>query len=612
MRLSLALTLLLCLGACSPREDVTREGLVFRLSDASDCQPGADVDRIRLTALGDFPARDSLVVDLRRDELWNAIDAFPPQTRLLTAHGLGGAEAWGAGSVRVFEGDAELLLLPFGRSCPVADPFLAMPEASAFATLADGSVLLVGGRALEAGAGVGMRRLLRLAPGAQLVEHVDESMTEPRQGPSANAAGSLVVIAGGSLGDSGPAYDTFEVYDDALQALVRRGALIQRRRDQGALTLSDGSVLLLGGVGVADADASALGTAERIDPVTAESHAVGDLPAPRVAPQVALLDDGTVLIAAGHDASSLSTTEVWAFDSDTETFFAASTPSGDALELAPCVNRIVPLVGGRAVAFGEGCTSTLTLLRRVPPYLPETVLVEAEPLTTLTGVPELEAPVGTALPDGRLLLEGRDGDVPRAFTIDLARAQVREVEASRVPEALLPLPDGAVLELGATTSSLRRDLLATPYDNPPATLLGGLMEGLAFDRAGSFHAEGARFVAERDDARVDLPGLSFADVSVRLEVPSGSVDLLLLQDGRAPRLLRVLEHSFGPALCEVERVDAAPVELVRRGDTLELSAGGVAKTCVLPGLAERVGLAIVATRGASLGGLEVTRLVPHP
>jgi len=610
MRLSLALVLVLCLGACSPRQDVTREGLVFRLSDADDCRPGSDVDRIRLTALGDFPARDALVVDLRLDETWDAIDAFPPETRRLTALGLGGAEAWGAGSVGVSAGDAELLLLPFGRSCPVGDPFLAMPPASAFATLSDGTVLLAGGRTLEAGAGVGMRRLLRLAPGAQFVEHVDESMAEPRQGASASAAGSLMVIAGGSLGDSGPAYDTFEVYEDELRALVRRGALVQRRRDQGAVTLADGSVLLLGGVGVAAEDASALSTAERIDPVTAQSHAVGDLLAPRVAPQVARLDDGTVLIAAGHDASSLGTTEVWAFDSDTETFFAVTTPSGDALELAPCLDRIVPITGGRAVAFGEGCTSTLTLLRRVPPYLPETVVVQAEPLTTLSGVPELEAPVGTALPDGRLLLEGRDGERARAFTIDVGRARVREVEASRVPLALLPLADGAVLELGASASSLRRDLLVTPYDNPPATLLGGLMDGLAFDRSGSFRAEGARFIAERDDARVDLPGLSFTDLRVRLEVPSGSVDLLLRQDGRAPRRLSVLEHSFGPALCEVERVDNEPVQLIRRGDSLEISAGGESKTCVLPGLAERIGLALVASRGATLGGLEITRLAP--
>ncbi|NOY90227.1 MAG: hypothetical protein GXP55_03380 [Deltaproteobacteria bacterium] len=608
MRPVFALMLVLLVCGCSPRRDVAREGLVFRVSDAIDCRPGADVERIRLTALGDFPAADALIADLRVGEPWRPVDSFPPETRRLTAQGLAGSAAWGAGSVAVFEGDAELLLLPFGRSCPVADPALTMPPGSAAAVLPNGSVVLVGGRSVEVGAGVGTRRLLRLAAGTQLVEHVDEAMVEPRQYATATASGSLVVVAGGSLGDSGPAYDTFEVYDDASRSLLRRGALIQRRRDHGAVRLADGGVLLFGGVGVAGADASALASAERIDPLTGLSRAVGELPAPRVAPSVARLDDGTILIAAGHDASGLSTTQVWAYDSVSESFSEVTTPSGEPLELSPCITKIVPIAGARAVAFGDACVSTLTLLRRLPRYLPDGVVIEAEALPMLRGLPELEAPVGVGLPDGRLLLEGGDGDSSRAFLIDIGRGHVHEVEASRVPRALLELGDGAVLELGAEVSSLRRDLLTTPFDNPPATLLGGLMDGLAFDRPGSFRADGGRFISERDDARVDLPGLSFADVRVRLEVPSGSVDLLLLQAGRAPRRLNVLDRSFGPSLCEVERVDEAPVELTRRGDELEIRAGGDTKICVLPGLAERLGLAIVASRGASLGGLEITRL----
>jgi len=604
MRLLLAL--MLCVVGCSPKRVVEREGLVFRTSDATDCQPGPEVETLRLAALGDFPARDALFADLHRGEAWDAIDSFPAETVRLTARGLAGAEEWGAGSVGVFEGDAELLLLPFGRSCPVADPELIAPPTSAFDRLSDGTVVLAGGRALEAGAGIGMRRLLRVAAGSQRAERVDEAMVEPRQAASATATGTLVLIAGGSLGDTGPAYDTFEVYDDVQRALVRRGALAQRRRDHGAVALADGSVLLVGGVGVAGDPSSALDSAERVDPAHGTTESVGSLPSPRASPVVIRLDDGTVLVAAGLHATGAPSTAVLAFDADA--FVPALTPSGDALSLPPCVTELVPLVGARAVGFGEGCVSSPLLLRRLPPYIPGSVVVASEPLALAGSLPELEGPMGVGLPDGTLLLEGIDGDTARAFLLDLSRGSVREVEASRAALALVSLGDGAVLELGASGSSLRRELLRTTFDNPPATLLGGLMDGVSAGRPGSFRGEGARIVAERDDARVDLPGLSFRDVRVRLDAPNGGVDVLLLQEGRAPVRVAILSDSFGPALCEVTRVPGEPVTLVRRGDVLEISAGADSKSCTAVGLAQRIGLALVASRGAALGALEVMRL----
>lgn len=601
MRLSLVLTL--SIAACSPKVVTEHETLTMRVSDADDCRPGTDVSTLRLEALGDFPARDALFADLRRGEEWDPITRFPPETQLLTARGLAPSGSWGAGSTALDGGDAEILLLPFGRSCPVADPAVAWPPSSQAAALEDGTVILVGGRGIEGALGVGLRRLLRIGPGAQRAERIPDEMAEPRQGMSATAVGPRVLIAGGALGDRSVAYDTFEVYDDGARALTRRGSMLQRRHAHGAVALDDRQVLLLGGEVEAGDSGGTLASAEIVDAVSGTTRSVGEMPTPRVAPLVAALDDGTVLVAGGS-----GDTRVLGFDRDTETFVVAQNPDGTDASLLPCHEHLIALPGGRALAFGS-CAS-FVLLRRLPPYIPGGLVVETASVLDRTALPTLSNKRAVPLPDGRVLLEGEDlvDGTARAFLLDLSLETASEVEASRRPEQLIALGDGAVLELGESGSSIRRELLRTPLDNPPATLLGGLMDGVVFDRVGSFVADGGSFRAERDDARIDLPSLTFADVSVRVEAPEGGVDLLLLGAGRAPVRLSIRADTFGPPLCEVRRTAGAPVELTRRADGVEIFAGEDVKLCRLPGLSERVGLALVATRGVHIGALRVTRL----
>lgn len=75
-----------------------------------------------------------------------------------------------------------------------------------------------------------------------------------------------------------------------------RGALAQPRAGFGALELSDGTILAVGGYGE---DGRMLDTIEQFDPTTGNSSVVGTMALPRGEPGVARLPDGRVVIAGG-------------------------------------------------------------------------------------------------------------------------------------------------------------------------------------------------------------------------------------------------------------------------------------------------------------------------
>jgi len=263
------------------------------------------------------------------------------------------------------------------------------------------------------------------------------------------------------------------------------------------------------------------------------------------------------------------------------------------------------------VSFGPECTAPphcIRVVHRVPPFLGTALLATVD--VQLPAFPLLTEVNGVGLPDGTLLMTGRDASsAARAFVVDLGRGTIGEVEASRVPTSLLPLGDGSVAELSPSGASLRRALLATSYDRTPSTFAA---EDLAFDVLGSWTlVDEIHFLANVDDARVDVPTLRFADFELRsLEVEGGNADLLLLPEAADPIAVRVLGASVGPPLCEVERVGGAPLQLTRQGDAIAFSAGGESRTCRIPALVGRVGVAIRADSGVVLGNLKMDRLGP--
>lgn len=620
--LLLGLALLVACGSDDPIFVTTT--LHLRLPSDESCRPPGAVDRVEVRALGDFAASDEHVEFLTTPSAAASMDRFPDTTRLVTIQAVILGEAWRAGGARPIQaalGDRDVLLLPFGRSCALGDPELTAPEGAAIAALPDGGLLVAGGVIDDgAGARVTTRRVVRLAPGAQISEIVGAGLANRRQGASATASGSLVVIAGGAPGDTGPADDTFEIFDASTRALRAGGALCPPdvaactgRRDHGAGVLPDGRVLLVGGV--AEAGAEPLASAVLIDPEQARVDVeVGGMPAGRSSPQVVVLDDGTTLIVGGIGRGGGAPPDVLWFDPAAQEIvdlaFRVYVPGAVA----------VPLPGARLALVGgdvSGEPPAFRVLQRVPPFLPGPPSLVAWDVPLGAAFEHLDAVRAAALPDGRMLVSGRDaGGAARAFVIDPADGSARETAAAAAPAALVALADGAIAELSPAGAALRRDVLVTPFDNPPATLLAGDVLGAALDAAAHVRIDEGRLVSVRADglgARIDLPALRFAALSAELDArledgtSPGDAELLLVPDGAPPIAVRVGPADARVGLCDVPHEAGSPLRVERDGDVVRIDAGAGSRACRVPELPARVGLAVVAQNGTAIHALRVTR-----
>ncbi len=565
-----------------------------------------------MEALGDFPPSDERTVEvLGPSTVPGVVDRFPAETLAmrLDAAVFG---AWQGTGVRVLaEGDEQssVLLLPPERSCPLREP-IAADQTAAVAASEDGAVWIAGGRV----DGNASRRLIRLPSGETSAASLDEEMALRREGATAHGVGARMVIVGGAQGANGAAHDTFEVYptgEGAMATMATLGSLQTPRRDHAATVLPGGRLLVVGGVAAGAADgvseeAVPLASAEVIDPDSSESEAAGSLPIGLVRPQAMTLDDGTVLVFGGVTQNGPSA-RIFEFLGDI--FVEASPeqellPAGEMLIAAPLPGARVLVAGVRAAdPDGESVLSSLTVLRRVPPFLGQAAL-EFD-LVDLEAMTDLRQPRIVGLPDGRALVTGAaaDSGEPRAFRVDVGLGRVEEADASRVPVHLVARSDATVAEIDAEGTSLRLERAVTHFDNPPAALLA---EDLSLDAAASWMIAGADLVAQRNAARVDIPALRLASFSLSFEA-RGPLEVLFVSERGSPVRVNVRGATIGPSLCEIERLQAGPVSIQREDSALTISAGGASRTCVVEGLSERVGLAFVAATGTAIESLEVVR-----
>ncbi len=603
-------------GCVSPDAGLRRVHLRIAMPDAVDCRPLDEVMQLRIDGLGDFPftaESTSLLVPAGESA---RLEDFPPATRtiILDTTGLeSGARAWVAAGARSLpEGslDASILMLPFGKSCPLADPSMRAPRGAAAVALEDGSMLLVGGE----GAGVSSRVLL-LHAGEQFAERLVPDLGSPAVAATATASQRWVVLAGGAGSIGGPPHGGVTLYDHSHGSLIPLDStLIEARKRHGATRLPDGRVLLVGGEG----DVGALASAETVDPETGAIEAAGQLPEPRVEPRLVTLDDGSVLSLGGFASpgATESSESVSEYDPLTKSFRTLGAAEASVLPLSRF--HAVALTGGRVAWIGDHrdglarlpeCTSPpecVRLIRRVPPYQGDGAFETRD--IDVPGLPELSEVSGVGLADGSLLMMGRDAfGAARAYRIDLGRGSLEEVEASRAPSLLLALGDASVIELDEAGASLHRELLLTSYDRTPATFD---TDSLAFDAVGSWaFVDAIHFEALRADSRFDVPTLRFRDFQLdSLEVSGGIADLLLLPEGGPPVAIRIGSDAVGPALCEVGRLPDAELTLTREGSRLTFSAGGESRVCHLPALGDRVGVAVRADIGVTVGNLKIRRL----
>ncbi|MDE3136834.1 MAG: kelch-like protein, partial [Acidobacteriota bacterium] len=229
-------------------------------------------------------------------------------------------------------------------------------------------------------------------------------MAEGRGGHTATLlANGKVLIAGGgdSAGSILPFYGTSsrtaEAYDPATGAFTPTGSMVTARFGHTATLLSDGKVLIAGGVESGDTVSQTTPTAELYDPSTGTFTPTGSLAVARAGHTATLLNDGKVLIAGGLTDTrdpALGTPTAEIYDPSTGTF----SRTGD-MGVAREAHTATLLANGAVLIAGGGLSSP-TLFAEI--YDPSTGSFTP---TGAMGTGRV-GHTATLLPDGRVLVAG--------------------------------------------------------------------------------------------------------------------------------------------------------------------------------------------------------------
>jgi hypothetical protein len=120
-----------------------------------------------------------------------------------------------------------------------------------------------------------------------------------------------VLVTGGFSGldaqSSGTALSTAELYDPATGAFTPTGSMATARGGQTATLLSNGKVLVAGGlINLSSAAVCVASSAELYDPATGTFAPTGDMEAAREEHTATQLPDGKVLLIGGSNSSDAS------------------------------------------------------------------------------------------------------------------------------------------------------------------------------------------------------------------------------------------------------------------------------------------------------------------
>jgi hypothetical protein len=592
--------------ATACERDAVIDAATFELHTATGCELGA-IERLDLVALGDFPSHRERF-DVRTPTA--TFDDFPLGTRELSIEGrfASAASAGGRAALAAAQSGADratlnsIVVLPEGRSCPLSDMGIVAGEGAVVVALPRGGMLIAGGTSND---GEVLSSATTVAPGELIGAPVPDGMLQPRRYATATVAGASVIVAGGVADARSGADATFEVFDPArgrfAGELSRK--LSNARMEHGAALLPDGDVLLAGGR--SEPGGAPLATAELIRLELPAPEQPGDLVHARVEPAVLTLDSGAVIVAGGRDESGAVVASLERLEAAAKRFVRLD------LELPAYENVVAVALPGARVAWlgcdtrSQTCGLTLVLLRGDEPVRVD-VALDWESLVPL-GLSTLRA---VALDDGRLLVTGRDPDasmMSRAFVIDLDARTIESVEASRAPSVVAPLADGAIAELDAFGTSLRRLASFSIYDSPKDNVLEASPRRIALDAPDRWKRASDGLRALVSGARVDLPHLQFG--SFRLELRLEGEALVRIATADAPDLAIGVGARVSAPGCP-QLAAAGRLVLERRSGGVAVKLDAKARdVCVvpLPG-SSPARIAIEAETDAVLRDLQVTRL----
>jgi hypothetical protein len=233
-----------------------------------------------------------------------------------------------------------------------------------------------------------------------------------------------------------------------------------------ATRMDNGRVLVAGGFGVGDGEASA--TAELFDPTQGAFLPTGSMATPRYSHTATLLDDGRVLVAGGFDEHGRRLDSAELYDPRTGWF----TPTGRLL--GPRADQTATLLDDGRVLIAGGTTIGYRFLATAELYDPAAGTFSATgPMRDAR-----EAHTATLLPDGLVLIagghRGRHEDIVvhrSAELYDPSTGGFRPAGAMTEPRHkhdAVALSDGRVLLLGGDDAA-DTESFATAEIFDPAT-----------------------------------------------------------------------------------------------------------------------------------------------
>jgi len=289
----------------------------------------------------------------------SSAEIYDPQTRRWTPTGSLQQARRGAGAVLLADGrvllaggvgsaqllsSAEIFDPGTGRWTPTGS--MTTPRLGGTLTLLpSGDVLAAGGTSPSEQQGTGGGQTISPTSSAEIYHVAKDTWTLTGSMTAARfeASGTLlsdgrVLIAGGLGGPGAPGgtggiqynpLTSTEGYDPAVGAFSATGQMINARADHVAARLADGTVLVAGGLGGSTGGVS-VATAERFDPTTGRWREVSPMIRARTGASAALLGNGRVLVAGGESVeqgvrNSLDSAEL--FDANTSTWLPAGIMS---------------------------------------------------------------------------------------------------------------------------------------------------------------------------------------------------------------------------------------------------------------------------------------------
>ncbi len=268
---------------------------------------------------------------------------------------------------------------------------------SALAPLADGRLLIVGGRHIDHDAEVGEEDEIPYVyvRSATLFDPITESvvgsvpLTHARTGHTATRLDDgRVLVAGGANKLSEDTRPT-ELFDPLTNTFALGPALSLKRSEHTATRLADGRVLFAGGT-LEDRHA------ELFDPATDDIDVSGELELARTDHSAVRLPDGRVAILGGYVATDTPTASVEVFDPASATF----SPLG-SLRLARAAFAATLLPSGQILVVGG--TSFSGVEESIELFDPSSgIAVEAGG----KGGGARTGPTATVLPDGSVSVSG--------------------------------------------------------------------------------------------------------------------------------------------------------------------------------------------------------------